>query len=153
MAQRKPLVLNSGEIQQLQAGDSIQQEEDLNLTADAVLIAGNVVYASAADHVTLAKADAAGTSKVLGMTNAAIASGAVGPVQTGGVITLTTTQWDAAFGTTGGLTFNTKYYLSDATAGLGTVTAPSTVGHYVVELGVAISTTEFQLAPKMRILL
>ena len=153
MTQRKPLVIVAGEIEQLQSGDSIAQEEDIQLTADATLIAGQIVYMSAADHVNKAKADAGGTAIVLGLATAAIVSGAVGGVQTGSILTLTTGQWDAAFGTTGGLVFNTRYYLSPTTAGLATATAPTTVGQYVVELGVALSTTELQIAVKQRILL
>lgn len=153
MTQRKPLVCVNGEIEQLQTGDSIMQEEDASLTADATLVAGQIVYTSAADHVNKAKADASGTAIVLGLANAAIASGAAGPVQTGGIITLTTAQWDVVAGTTGGLVFNTPYFLSATTPGLMSATAPSAVGQFVVELGVAISTTEFQIGVKKRVLL
>lgn len=145
MTIRKPLVMNAGQIEQLQSGDTLQEVEQLQLTADAVLIAGQVLYASAADHVNKARANAAGTSLFLGLAIAAISNGAVGGVQTEGVLTLTTGEWDAAFGTTGGLTFNTMYYMSAATAGLGTATAPSTVGQFVVPIGLAISTTELQI--------
>lgn len=153
MTQRKPLVIVNGEIQQLQSGDSIAQEEDAQFTADAAMIAGQVVYMTAADHIGKAKADAAGTAQPIGLCNSAISNGAVGPVQTGGIITLTTTQWDAVFGTTGGLAFNAPYFLSAGTAGIGTATPPSTVGQYVIQLGVALSTTEFQINIQQRVLL
>jgi hypothetical protein len=47
----------------------------------------------------------------------------------------------------------TTYYLSAGTAGLLTATAPSTVGQYVVEIGVALSTTELLIRPRPPILL
>ena len=146
MAARKPLVLVNGRRQQLQAGDtlaaSVTENNTLTLTADATLIAGQVVYPSAADHVNKAKADAAGTVDAVGLAAAAVASSATGAIQTSGVVTLSTAEWDALAGTSGGLTFKTRYYLSAATAGLLTATPPSSVGQYVKEIGIAMSTTE-----------
>lgn len=153
MTARIPLVLNAGEIQQLQSGDYIQAETDLQQTADATLIAGQVVYSTAADHIGKAQANAGASALVIGLARAPITNGAVGPVVCEGILTLTTAQWDAVFSTTGGLTFGTSYYLSAATAGLGTVTPPSTVGQYVVEIGVAVSTTELNVRIQKRILL
>ena len=149
MATKKPLVLGAdGRPQQLQSGDTLgitSETGQLSQTADATLIAGNVVYTTAADHVGKAKADAAGTAFGVGLATAAITSAAAGIIQYNGIVTLSTAQWDVAFGTTGGLTFNTTYYLSPTTAGLGTGTCPTTVGQYVVILGKAISTTELLL--------
>ena len=157
MAARKPLVMNAGRIQQLQAGDTLNatvtEVEMISVIADATCIAGQIVYPTTADHVNLAKADAASTSKPMGLAAAAIASAATGSVQTSGVVVLTTAQWDAAFGTSGGLVVGTYYYLSAVTAGLGTSTAPSTVGQYDVELGLALSTTELLLRIRQEILL
>lgn len=153
MTTRKPLVIVAGQIEQLQSGDTLQEVEQIQQVADAVLIAGQVVYSSAAGHVNKAKADSVTTAKPIGLTTSAIGNGSTGGVQTDGVLALTTGEWDAAFGTTGGLTFNTLYYLSAATAGLGTATAPSTVGQLVVELGVAISTTELKICIQKSILL
>jgi hypothetical protein len=157
MTARIPLVMNAGRIQQLQSGDSLNaavaENNTVTLTADATLIAGQVVYATAADHVGKAKADAAGTVRTLGLATAAITSGATGGVQTSGIVTLTTGQWDALAGTSGGLTFNAVYYLSAATAGLLTATATTTVGQYVKEIGIAISTTELLITTPPEILL
>ena len=161
MALRKPLVQVSGQIQQIQssdtldvpginAGDVIQQTND---EAGAIVI-GAPVYNDANDGVKKAKADASGTKDVIGLVrDTSITNGVAGGIQVNGVLTATTGQWDAVFGTTGGLTKGTRYYLSAATAGLGTATAPSTVGQYVVELGVAISTTELKIDIKSPILL
>jgi hypothetical protein len=150
MTLRKPLVLDgSGRIQQLQSGDTLNavvaENNTVTQTADATLIAGQVVYSSAADHINKAKADAAGTVRAIGLVTAAITSGATGSVQTSGIVVLTTGQWDAVAGTTGGLTYNTPYYLSAATAGLLTPTPPNTAGQFVKEVGLAISTTELLL--------
>jgi len=104
--------------------------------------------------VKKAKADASGTKDVMGLVQqASITNGVAGMVLVNGVLTATTTQWDAVFGTTGGLTFKTRYYLSAATAGIATATAPTTTGQYVVELGIALSTTELMVDIKSPILL
>lgn len=157
MAARSPLVLVSGEIQQLQSGDTLSapvtQTTVVSQTVDATMIPGNVVYSTTADHVAKAQANASGTSKPLGFAAAAITSGAAGNIQTDGILALTTAQWDAVAGTTGGLTVGSTYFLSAATAGLMSATAPSTVGQYVVELGMAISTTELNIRIQPRILL
>lgn len=146
MATRKPIVLGAdGRFQQLQSADTLgitSETGQLAQTADATLIAGNAVYQSAADHVNKGQANAAGTAFVTGLAVAAITSGQSGLVQYDGVVTLTTAQWDAVAGTTGGLTFNVTYYLDPATAGKLTSACPTTVGQYVVIVGKAISTTE-----------
>lgn len=156
MAVKKPLVVGSdGRPQQLQSGDSIGSIEtgQITLTADAALIAGAAVYASAADHVNKARANASGTSRCLGLAAAAISNGATGTIQVNGIVTLSTAEWDALAGTTGGLTYDSTYYLSPSTAGLLTATCPTTVGQLVVIVGVALSTTELNVKISEPILL
>jgi len=153
MTVRKPLVMVNGEIQQLQSSDSLADAALPQLIADAVIIAGAALYASAADHVNNAKADSIATARVVGLAAAAIGSGSSGSVETQDILALTTAQWDAVAGTTGGLTFNTDYYLSAATAGMLTATPPSTVGQVVVKVGRAISTTELKVQISQPILL
>jgi hypothetical protein len=157
MAARKPLVIVSGRIQQLQSGDTLDavasEKDVVSMVADATLIAGNAVYASAAGHCDKARANAVGTSRVVGLATAAITSGASGSIQTNGVVSLSTGEWDALTGGSGGLTYNTVYYLSAATAGLLTSTAPSTTGQTVVQLGIGLSTTELYLDPQPEVLL
>ena len=156
MAIKKPLVLGSdGRPQQLQSGDSIDSVEtgQLTVVADDTLIAGSPVYGSAAGHVDKARANASGTSRVLGLTREGIASAASGQIQCNGFMELSTAEWDAAFGTSGGLTVDTTYYLSAATAGLGTATCPSSVGQLVIILGVAVSTEILRLQISEPILL
>jgi hypothetical protein len=150
MASRLPLVIVNGGIQQLQSGDTLNIPTitagdivaQTNSNAGSIVI-GTPVYSVSADHVDKAEANAAGTVNVIGLVrDVTIAASASGNIQLNGVLAATTAQWDAVFGTTGGLTFNTRYYLSATTAGQGTATAPSAVGQYVIQLGIAISTTE-----------
>jgi hypothetical protein len=157
MALRKPLVIVSGLTQQLQSGDTLdaaQSGGDVVIqTNDEVgsIVIGTPVYNDANDGVKKAQANASGTKDVIGLVrDVTIATTATGSIQTNGILSASTAQWDTAFGTSGGLTKGTRYFLSPTTAGLGTVTAPSTVGQYVVELGLAISTTELLLSAPFR---
>jgi hypothetical protein len=148
MSARKPLVLVSGEIQQLQSGDTLSGPvAEVGLIAltngDAGAHAiGDAVYISAADTAKKAKADASGTKDVFGVAIGTISGAAVGNYQTDGVLAGLS-----------GLTAGAIYYLSAATAGLLTVTPPSSVGQYVVRVGIAISTTELDINIERSILL
>lgn len=160
MALRKPLVVNAGQLQQLQAGDTLDAPQSggdvVVLTNDEVgaIVIGTPVYADTNDGVKKAKADAGATKSVIGVVKtASIAAAGSGEVVINGIVTATTGQWDTAAGTTGGLTANTVYYLSAATSGLLTATAPTTAGQYVVEVGIALSTTELLVRPRQPILL
>lgn len=154
MALKKPLVLYTGLPGQLQAADTLDVTNisggvTLQQTNDEAtpIVIGAPVYNDANDGVKKAKADASGTTNVVGLVaQASITNATAGSIQFDGILAATTTQWDAVFGTTGGLTKGVRYFLSAATAGLGTITPPSTVGQFVVMLGIAISTTELRLA-------
>ncbi len=111
----------------------------------SAFIVGNVVYSSAAGTVKKAKADALATSEVVGLSLTATAAAGSATIQTGETVTLTTGQWDALAGTTGGLGFGVVYYLSAATAGLLTATAPSTTGQQWVQVGIGLSTTQMKI--------
>lgn len=156
MALRKPLVIVAGQVEQLQAGDTLDAPQgggdQIVLTNDEVgaVVIGTPVYMDAADGFKKAQANAAGTKNVIGLVAAtSIAPAASGAVTTDGVLTATTTQWDAVVtGGAGGLLFNTKYFLDPTTAGKLTTTAPTTVGQYVVEIGIALSTTELLVRPQ-----
>lgn len=152
MTLRKPAVMIAGVLGNLPSTDTLDAPQaggdviaQVNDEVGAV-VCGTPVYNDVADGVKKAKADASGTVQVVGlMRDVTTASAGTGQVQQNGTMTLTTAQWDAAFGTTGGLTVRTRYYLSAGTAGLGTATAPTTTGQYVVLLGIAISTTELNI--------
>lgn len=116
---------------------------------EAVVIPpGTPLYTDAVGGGKKAKADAAATADAIGLVaDQGIAPGVVGTLCTFGALELTITQWDAIAGTTGGLTFNTRYYLDPATAGKITATAPVTPGQFVVEIGIAVSTTLLNVCP------
>lgn len=152
MASRKPLVINSGQIQQLQSGDvldAVVTEVDVvsltNGNAGSIVI-GMAVYSDADDSVDIAKADALATVEVLGLVqDTSIGAAASGLIQTDGVLTATTGQWDTVTGDSGGLTAGSVYYLDETTAGNLTLTAPTTVSQFVVRVGKALSTTEMEI--------
>lgn len=161
MATKIPLVISNGEIQQLQAGDDIiapiTGTINISLTNDEVgsIVIGAPVYSDAASGVKKARANATGTSLVVGLVGqTTIVSAAAGDIATSGILTFASTaQVDAVAGTTGGFTFNTRYYLDPSTAGLMTATAPTTAGQLVVEIGTALSTLVLKIAIQKRILL
>jgi len=157
---RKPLVMVAGQIQQIQAGDTLDasasEVDVVNLTNNnaSPIVIGNAVYSDAANGVDLAQADASGTVEVLGLVkDVSIGAASSGAIQTDGILAATTTQWDAIAGTTGGLSAGSVYYLDPSTAGFLTETAPTSVGQYVVRVGKAISTTELEISISQPVLL
>lgn len=89
----------------------------------------DLVYCTAPTTCAKAKADADSTSEALGIVTVVTDANNFTFSQVGYVTTLT------------GLTANTTYYLSDATAGLLTSTEPTTVGHISKPMLFADSTT------------
>lgn len=154
MALKKVLVLNSGQIEQLQSGDYINTGEIpqfINGNAGSIVI-GAPVYSSANGTVDKAKADAVGTTNVIGLVyDASIASGATGGVQIDGILSATTAQWDAVAGTTGGLTKDVFYYLSAATAGQLTSTAPATGFSICVGIGNSTTDMKINILPRIKL--
>jgi hypothetical protein len=105
---------------------------------------GRAVYSSDDGEVDLAQANASGTKDVVGLVaDTSIADTAAGSIATAGTLTATTGQWDSVTGQTGGLTPGSKYYLSNATPGALTSSAPST--GFVLLVGIALSVTEMKL--------
>lgn len=165
MTIRAPLVLGAdGLPQQLQTGDSISAPTSTpsiravaNGEASAALAFGMPVYASAADTVKRAQGNAKSTGAVIGLVyDASIAAAANGNIAESGVLVGTATQWDAAVtGQTGGLTFNSVYFLDTANVGKLTTTVPSGNGTGVVntKIGRALSSTELELDIRDPILL
>lgn len=154
MALKIPVVIGSdGLLQQLQSADTINISSAnysartiTNGEGAAAIVIGAPVYATAADTVKKAQANAKSTSQLMGLgLDATIAAAGVGTIITGGTLVATTTQWDAVAGTTGGLVFATRYFLDPATAGKITSTVPTTVGQTVTQVGIALSTTELEL--------
>lgn len=148
MAIKKPLVITDGQIEQLQAGDQLENANLLvrtNSNAGAIVI-GQPVYSDSGTTVDLAQADAQGTIRVIGLVaDASIANAASGGVLVDGVLTATTGEWDAVTGEIGGLTAGANYFLDAASAGALTQTAPTVTGEFVVRIGHALSTTELEI--------
>ena len=150
MALKKVLVLSTtGEIEQLQTGDTIDVTTDSNqvFTAQnatgAALTIGQTVYISAANTVEAALADDVTTSGVVGLVaDASIADGANGYILTDG--TLVSTDWTAVVGATT-LTAGSVYFLSDTAAGELTTTVPTAPGSFVTRVGTAINTTTLEV--------
>lgn len=147
MALHKPLVIINGQLQQIPSTGTLDAPQAggdvLVQTNDEVgaIVIGAPVYNDVADGVKKGQANAAGTSKLLGLVrDTSIAAAATGSIQTNGPLQATTGEWDAVTGGSGGLAVGTKYYLDPATAGKLTATAPTTVGHRVVLVGIAVST-------------
>ena len=154
MAVKKPLVLTNGEIEQLQSGDTIDvQPDSFQATFTSTAIAGAPVYVDGGTSVDLAQATTSGVSDAIGLAATAVTAAATGTVIFNGVVTLTTAEWDAVAGTTGGLTAGSKYYLSDAAAGriVEQGSIPTVAGRFVVELGEALDTTDLIVTIRRRI--
>ena len=150
MPVKKPLVLTNGEIEQLQSGDQVAQAtifNQNNANVNTVVICTPVYATTTADEMDLAQADAVATKDVLGfVAETSVAAAASGAVQSDGVLSATTAQWDAVTGDSGGLTAGSKYYLDESTAGMLTTTPPSGSGEFVAMVGMGLSTTEMEIS-------
>lgn len=160
MVARRPLVLIDGQFAQLPAADTIDapsSEVDVLVINNGGVSAAPIcspVYISGSGAFGLARANAGATEAAIGLVkDASVAAAANGAIQTDGLFTATTGEWDAVTGGTGGLTPGSVYFLSSATAGRITTTAPSASGSYVRPLGRAISETAFEITIQPSILL
>ena len=163
MATRKPLVIGyNGIPEQIRPADDLE----VNLTAVNTIALENdeggamaflsPVYLSDNDKIIRAKADAIGTSKVIGIIYPAAIVGGTGLVAIDGILTATAGEWDTVCDESiaSGLTFGTYYFLSPTNAGKITSTPPTTANHCVVLLGQAVSATRLKLSsPLIPILL
>lgn len=107
------------------------------------LVVGTAVYMKSDGDID--KADATGVVAVATavgvVVGGSILTTADGTVQVEGVVELTTAQWDAVTGGSGGLTPGAIYYVG-TTAGQITATAPSTMGQFVKPILHALSATQ-----------
>lgn len=132
-------------------GDILNKRYKSYINGEAgTLVPGSAVYLFSATTVKKTVITALGTAYVLGLVapsnGAGILTTASGSIQTDGEITLTTTQWDAIAGTSGGLTAGTIYYAS-GTAGALTSTLPATTGNFDTIVGIALNSTTLKLRP------
>ena len=160
MALRKPLVVIAGQVTQLSDSDTLDAYiDEVELTnADnsnaSAIVKGQVVYADGAGTCDKAQADSASTSILFGfVTDTTVAAAATAQIQTEGIITATTTEWDAVSDETGGLDAGDVYYISPTVAGEITAVAPSTATQLVAAVGLALSTTELQILHHQDVLL
>ena len=114
--------------------------------ANANMPVGSPVYLTSG-KAALAKADADGTAAVIGLLARPATAGQSTLVYYTGVLTLTVAQWNALItGASTGLTPNTTYYLSAASAGKLTATPVAVEGERVACLGVALSATQLLIS-------
>jgi hypothetical protein len=115
-----------------------------SLTASENLSAGDLVNVwNDADTAKARKADASSACKrAHGFVLSSVTSGATATVYFEGTITGLSS-----------LTIAGTYFLSAVTPGVITTTAPSTAGHIVQQVGVAISSTELSFEPQQPITL
>jgi hypothetical protein len=103
---------------------------------------GTPVYASAASTFASAQATTSAKARCIGLlAQDQVPPGQLGNVLSFGALVLTTQQWDAICGTSGGLAAGAFYYLSVAAPGQLTSVAPTTPGQYVTLVGEAFSPT------------
>ncbi len=113
------------------------------IQAGETVAAGQPVYVSTLTaEVFLARADAVGTAHVLGLAATSAAIGFTTEVLAIGSVTLT--DWTAVTGSAT-LTRGMDYFLSSATAGMITTTAPQSSGDWVTRVGHAVSTTTLEI--------
>ncbi len=108
---------------------------------------GTPVCQSGGDDGTVlsAQGDSEDTAAVIGLAVAVGVETSPVLVKYAGPLRLTTAQWDAITGESGGLTRQARYFLSSATKGKLTQTAPVGSGDFVTQVGVALSATDLMV--------
>ena len=146
MAVKKPIVITSGQLEQLQAGDRLDLGNIITKTNNSggAMVIGQAVFVSGV-NADLAQANAQSTIRVAGLILTGGANLASVDILADGILTATTGEWDAVTGDTGGLTPGSDYFLSAGTGGGLTLTAPTAAGEFVVRVGHAVSTTELEI--------
>lgn len=117
----------------------ITEDQTFENTQGAIMLPGQAVFIAGDGEIQLAQADDEATSLYVGLSEGTIADGADGLVKVGSVLTLTTTEWDAVTGETGGLTPGVIYYVSAAVAGGLTQTETPVLA------GIALGTTRMKV--------
>lgn len=152
MAVRRPVFIDTstGELTRFATTDTVANDVDFSTVTNPAaaaagandIVPGTPVYqTTTADQVAEADASALATAEVSGLAIETIPEdGGTGSIQSDGRLTLTTAQWDAVTGGSGGLTTGSKYFLS-LTTGQLTTTAPSADGEVIASVGKAQSTT------------
>lgn len=129
------------------AWSAAPSNDTVSKTATGAITKAAPVYLLSDGTVSEAQANSTSTFRPYGLAAAAIAGGAAGPIyyKEGTRVTMTTGEWDAVTGQSGGLTTGSRYFLDHAAAGELITTCPSSAGQQIVEWGVAESTTVMKL--------
>lgn len=115
---------------------------------------GQPVYMASDGDVELARANSTSTSVLVGFVqDASIDAAASGVIQTDGIITNETEDWDAITGGSGGLVPGTVYFISTATAGSLTSTLPTGAGNVVAPVLLGVSSTAGMILHRPRTIL
>lgn len=147
MAIKRPLTINTttGDLERIGGGDTVKDSNSIdatNNTGSSIPIVTPVYQTGTADEVEECDASAVVTARCIGLTAEAIADASTGVVQTSGLISALTGEWDAVTGDIGGLVPGARYWL-DTLSGELTQTPPSADGEVIAPIGTAKSTTEF----------
>ncbi len=118
--------------------------------ADSTIKIGNPLYLTGVGHVNPARADAAGTTQVVGLSITDTTSGFTCNYLTEGRIERS--DWTDIAGVTN-LSAGVTYFLDPVLSGRITSTAPTVAGQYVVRIGRAVSTTTLDIEIELPILL
>lgn len=111
---------------------------------------GTVVTPLSLDgQVGLASAGAITTASTSGIAATPGVAGGRANVRFSGLVTLTPEEWDAVTGGSGGLLAGSTYFVSDSIPGQITFSRPTTPGHFVTQIGLALSPTDLlvQIGP------
>ena len=128
---------------------NIQPGAGLAVVAAVAVAAGQPIYVDpTSGQLKLASAATFPASIVAGLVQAATLATFAAPVAT---TTLTLSDWTAAVGSVA-LAKGARYFLG-TTPGTLALTAPTTPGQSVVSVGIALSTTQLEIAPTSPILL
>ena len=118
----------------------------------AGLVIGNVVYFDSVGDAVKAQADADISALGVGFATGTIGIAGDGNFQLDGIMTASEAEWNAVTEEgAGGLTEGARYFVSEITAGKITTTAPSSVGETVVQIGVAVSSTQLKITDTLQV--
>jgi hypothetical protein len=116
-------------------------------TAGANIAAGEPCQIGVTSATPAQAITATNNATVAGLAIAAAATSSPVTLQFSGPLTLTTAEWDARTGGSGGLSAGFWYYLSASTLGGLTTTAPSAGGEFVTPVGFAQDATTMIINP------
>lgn len=147
----RPLFIDTttGEITRAGVSDTVDNPAIEEVTNNAAanggaddILPGSPVKSNGAGTVALAQADSTANAQIIGLARETIPEdNGTGFIGTSGKIVLTTGEWDAITGGSGGLTPTQKYWLDPVTAGKLVATPPSTDTQVIAPVGIAKSTT------------